>query len=153
MKKVKYKRDILENKLWNDEMRILILNAHGLNLVSEKRNVILTNKMETETDVVLIGETKERKLKRKVGIELKEHDFAKAISQAVRRRKYFNYFYVILGMSAGDILNQILNDYNIYEAIRVKGIGLISFEDKQILHYSHFFSTPLMIEDFTEIKT
>jgi len=50
-----------------------------------------------EVDAVIWALTKEKNLERCIGIELKDRDLYKAIEQAVERRQYYHYFYIVTG--------------------------------------------------------
>lgn len=65
----------------------------------------------------------------RIGFELKDVDYFKACIQAIERREYFRYFYIVLNLSISDILHNI---YAVKDCIK-KGVGVISsLDDKMI---------------------
>jgi len=143
-------KEYIENKYYDKDIENLILNQHNLSLIKKERNVIIIeHKLDTETDVILYCKT-EFGRKRKIGIELKETDFIKAVHQALVRREFFNYFYIVINSSVKYIVDWIFSDYNLYSAIKVGGIGIISFKDKIIIRPSKFFRYKFNLKD--EIK-
>ena len=145
-------KEYIENKYFDDAIRDLILHHHNFTLKSIERNVCVNGKMETETDVIMYCETDMKALPRKIGIELKENDLPKAIHQAYKRRKYFNYFYVVINLLSETLFQSLVNDYNLYEAIKVAGVGIISYPDKKLLYPSSFCSIPLSVDDVLKVK-
>lgn len=147
IKEVFINKEIKENLLFNDVTKNIILVNHDFTLQLEKRNVVLNGKMDTETDVYLFCRTKEGRM-RKIGIELKENDLITAISQTSFRRKYFNYFYIIINCDVDYIVNWLLNDNNLLNVIREEGIGIVSGSQNIMLLASKFFSTPNIISNY-----
>jgi len=133
------KKSYEENKYYTKEMEDLILEEHNLSLVKREKNIVIVeHKLNTETDVILYCKT-EFGRKRKIGIELKENDLTKAMHQAMVRRQFFNYFYIIINMPVKFIVDWIINDYNLLSALKVGGIGIISYYDNMIIKSSKFF--------------
>ena len=140
--KMKFDKEIVnqEEKLYTKEIEDLILKHHeNYEVINRKLRYKIEGKMNLETDVILVVKTINN-IKRTIGIELKETDMSKAISQAIERREYFHYFYVILNLKVSTIVNEILLDYNLYSAIKNYGIGLVSASEKTMIIPSKFFN-------------
>ena len=136
-----------EDKYYTPEIEDMILEKHNLELVSKQRKELLKeHKLNTETDVILYCKT-EHGRKRKIGIELKESDLVKAVHQAMVRREFFNYFYVVINHSVEYIVDWILGDYNLLSAIKIGGIGIISYADKIMVRPSKFFRYTANLND------
>ena len=130
-----------EERLYTEEIENLILEHHeNYEIVERKLRYKIDGKVNLETDVVLIVKTTNTGVKRAIGIELKENDILKAISQAMERREYFHYFYVVLNMRVSTIVNWIFLDHNLYSAIKNYSIGLISAYEKTMVLPSKFFN-------------
>lgn len=77
-----------------------------------------------EYDFVVIGTTL-RDWKRVVGIEFKETDFPKAVSQAISRKDYVHYQYVVVKLSAKDIVNAYWDSLVL---AKENGIGVVTVD-------------------------
>jgi hypothetical protein len=82
-------RKVIEDALLNDKVLEIIKELHGEIFKIRKHYEIAG----METDVILLCK-RERGYK-SIGIELKQSDLLTAVGQAMERRQYFNYFYVI----------------------------------------------------------
>lgn len=76
-----------------------------------------------EVDAVLIATTPEG-IERWIGFELKATDLPKAIKQAELRRKYFDYFYIIIGSLTVSSVVEYLMDM-VKNGKELNGIGYI----------------------------
>jgi len=83
-------REIREDELLNENTLKLIQEIHGQIVKVEKHFKV----GGMEVDAII--HCRKSRTKR-VGVELKESDINKALEQAIKRRNYFNYFYIILG--------------------------------------------------------
>jgi hypothetical protein len=82
------KRAVDEDSLLNENVLKFIEELHG-KIIKIERHFQIAG---MEVDAIIYC----RKSKiRRVGIELKDFDIKKAIEQAIERRSYFNYFYII----------------------------------------------------------
>jgi hypothetical protein len=82
-------REIREDGLLNSSVLQLIEKIHG-KIEKIERHFEVGG---MEIDAILYCKKKRVKT---IGLELKEFDINKALAQAVERRKYFNYFYIVL---------------------------------------------------------
>jgi len=80
-----------------------------------------------ETDVIVEGQGKS------LAIELKREDLWKAVLQAVRRRPFFDYFYIALDLKTSTILSILRNHPVIFQ----HGIGVVSTEDNAVIVRSY----------------
>ena len=92
-------RKVIEDDLLNENVLSLIERLHGKIERIDKHYKV--DGMEVDA-IILCKRVKERL----IGIELKEYDFFKVIQQAVQRRRYFNYFYVVT--RGGNIIGQTM---------------------------------------------
>ena len=129
-----------EEELYTKEIENLILESHNLDIIDRKLRFLIDDKKHLEVDVVLNTKTINKGMLRLVGIELKESDLAKAVSQACVRRKYFNYFYIVINRSVRSIVGWLFNDHNLFNTVKVYGIGIISTIDNVVVLQSKFFS-------------
>ncbi len=105
-----------------------ILNErHHLEVEKSYRHVRVA---QYEVDAVLVCHTPER-IERFIGFELKVSDFDKAMKQARLRRKYFDYFYIIIDWSVGGIVDYLLK--MVQNGENLDGIGFISSECRTTL--------------------
>ena len=89
MKEVnKWGREVKEDSLLNEKVLNFIEELHG-EIVKVERHFRVGG---MEIDAILY--CKKRKVRR-IGIELKDFAIKKAVEQAIARRMYFNYFYII----------------------------------------------------------
>lgn len=102
---------VKDNNIWYEDA---LLNFNTIHLVRKVHNLYeikLYRHVEVggfETDAVLIAHTPDKEIERWVGFELKEGDFQKAYSQARWRRRYFDYFYIVINISTGSIVEQLI---------------------------------------------
>ena len=95
-----------------------------------------------EVDAVAICKTSGGK-ERWIGFELKEADFPKAFAQALLRRDFFDYFYVVIDLPVREVVNWILNHCK----KGVEGIGFVSAYDDIIVLASKFKRRREMVEE------
>ena len=96
MKEVKFdKKDYIEDSLLNEKTLEFIRVQHehywgsaNIELITRHKKI---NKYEVDVAIVL----KLKSYRRLIGIELKEYNFIDVISQAIERRPYFHYLYII----------------------------------------------------------
>jgi len=128
---VRYREDLLLFSNWFKELlRKHFGGQFGFHLefkppVKVSTHVRTVHNMEV--DVVVTNGSKT------IGIELKEVDHDKAIRQAVKRRREFDYFYIVLDLSVSTILSVLRNHP---EALK-EGIGFISAQDNCIVIQSY----------------
>ena len=103
--------------------------SHNLSVEKVYRHVMI-NKLET--DAVAVCTTPEG-IERWVGFELKESDIGKAIIQAKLRRKYFDYFYIIINLRTKTIVDFILSEKDY-----LNKIGFVSAFDNVVVYSSRF---------------
>jgi hypothetical protein len=84
----KWGREVKEDSLLNEKVLNFIGELHG-EIVKVERHFKVCG---MEIDAIIY--CKKRKIRR-VGIELKDFNIKKAVEQAIARRTYFNYFYII----------------------------------------------------------
>ncbi|RLE86284.1 MAG: hypothetical protein DRN04_19785, partial [Thermoprotei archaeon] len=101
-----------------------------------------------EVDVIVTCYVGDRNVKRTIGFELKENDIYKAVEQAILRRQYFTWFYIVMDLSVEAILAYLRNK-PINAALK-HGIGFVSGKDncvviqsyaKQHLSYAEAYTT------------
>jgi len=123
-----------EDSLLTDKVIELIEKHHNFNI-----HLVELHKREHgfEVDAVIWASTRERKLERYVGIELKDYDLYKAIEQAVERRQYYHYFYIVTG-----VYPDFAFVYSQYPKLVGQGIGVIYSNPKHeiasLLHPSTY---------------
>jgi len=105
---------VKDNSIWYEDALL-----HNLYNVKLYRHVEVGG---FETDAVLIAHTPEKEIERWIGFELKEGDFQKAYSQAWWRRRYFDYFYIVINLTTASIVEQLITmgerpDFGIISAI------------------------------------
>ena len=129
-----------EEKIYTEKVEKTIIGQHNVEVISRKLRYKINDKPKLETDLILIVLTPERKIKRTIGIELKETDFTKAIVQAVNRREYFNWFYIVIDLHPKSIVEWIFRDRNIYSVIKEYGIGIVTTYPEVMLLPSKFYN-------------
>jgi len=132
-------RIVEEDKLFNENVLKIIENLHG-KIFKVERHYKVAN---LETDIILL--CKRIRGYKSVGIELKVSDTLKAIEQAIARRKYFNYFYIV-----SDVYNpysylgyeiEYLFKYQALDKLKEYYIGWIisNFEGQAYLIFPSFY--------------
>lgn len=109
-----------EDYYLDEEVIKIIEEHHDLKFMTLTRHVRMFG---LEIDAVAIFETP-RHFTRSVGFELKENDLPKAIIQALVRRPYFHYFYIVIPWPPKAITSYILGNPMASE-IRRNGVGII----------------------------
>lgn len=104
----------VEDQLFSKEVLAKIAEVHELEPVSAKRHCMIDG---MEVDVVAFLRTP-KGITRSVGFELKISDIYKALDQSKKRRKYFNYFYIVLG-NPPYFLVDVMN-YNLKPFVKAK---------------------------------
>jgi len=84
------KKVFLEDSLLTKEAIEIIEKYHGGKVEKIKRHLKVLG-MEVDAEITIKFKTTSRK----IGIELKESNLTQAIEQAIARRKFFDYFYII----------------------------------------------------------
>ena len=84
-----------------------------------------------EVDAVAVCETGEG-MERWIGFELKENNIMKAFVQARLRKKYFDYFYIIINLPTKTIVDFLLQRKDL------NGIGFVSAYDNIVVYKSRF---------------
>ena len=102
---------IMNSNIWYEDA---LLNFNVIHLVRKFHNLYeikLYRHVEVggfETDAVLIAHTLGKGIERWVGFELKEGDFLKAYLQASIRRRYFDYFYIVINLTTLSIVEYLI---------------------------------------------
>jgi len=79
---------------------------------------------DVEFDYLIFGET-DRGWPRVIGVEFKDTDFSKAVSQAIIRRDYTNYQYVVIRLHIHDLFEHY---WDALDRAKKNGIGVISVD-------------------------
>ena len=87
-----------------------------------------------EVDALAICDTAEGRFERYIGFELKDADLQKAIHQAKLRRKFFNYFYIVVDLPIHSIVEKLLHIPNFLDY----KIGIISSKNNTVVLPSRF---------------
>jgi len=119
-------RTIYEDSLLNKDTVSFIEKLHNCEVVKILKHFYVKDK---EIDAILYCKTLNKGLIRKIGIELKEIDLEKAVVQAVERRDFFNYFYIITKayFYVGEVFRKlVLNSPNLLREMVTKSVGIIS---------------------------
>jgi hypothetical protein len=113
-----------ENKLLTQEVVDRIMEEHCLELKKIHKNTYFTyNKKRIEFDVLIEALTPSGQL-RWISVELKEQDVSKVINQAIVRRDFADYSYVVLNNPVSWIVQYIVYVWN--EWIKEHQIGFFS---------------------------
>ena len=112
----------LEDFLFDYRVVSTIEDLHSLKVNTLFRHVLVGG---FETDVVALCST-DQGYDRWVGFELKDSDILKALNQALWRRRFFDYFYVVIDLSVCRIVDILLKKDNLRELIMKEGVGIIS---------------------------
>jgi len=124
-------RVYLEDALLTWKVLRVIYLCHDLKVERVLRHVRV---FRYEVDAVAEAYTFEKNIMRLIGFELKDSDFYKAFYQAKERRKYFDYFYVVIDLSARTIVEYLLD----LGRKKLDGIGFISAKEEVIVLPSKF---------------
>ena len=103
-----------------------VANAHGLVDITVMRHKVING---LECDAVMYGSTEGGKI-RTIGFELKQNDVNKVIDQAIARRKFFHYMYIVTPLPLTYFIHIAHNSGKLYEMLR-HGIGLIIVDDDE----------------------
>ena len=117
-----------EDALLTWKILSVIKQEHELEIERMYRHVKV---MDMEVDAVAVCRTTWQKRRRMIGFELKDSDIQKAILQAYLRRRFFDYFYIILNLRTSTIVSEILK-------LETHKIGFISSKDDVIVLPSKF---------------
>ncbi|MHA1835282.1 MAG: hypothetical protein ACTSV7_15005 [Candidatus Baldrarchaeia archaeon] len=141
MKELKFdKKDFMEDSLLNNETLEFIEALHSRGWTTAKIEFIARHKKVNglEIDAVLV--LKLNTCRRLIGLELKEYNFFEAIGQAIERRPYFHYFYLITRFPRsflGFVLKEVIEkDENAWNFQRLKKlfpnkIGWICYDKRK----------------------
>ena len=135
MKKPYYEEDNLiyfEDALLTRQIVYTIEEKHNLYVNKIFRHVFING---YEIDALAICKTREDKFERWIGFELKENSLDKAIHQAILRRRFFNYFYIVINLSVSSIVRYLLD---MADKIKESKIGIISAYDSAVVLKSNF---------------
>jgi len=117
-------KEYQENTLFTDKILDIIESIHEFTVEKIYKNVYVKyNDRYIEFDVLLFASTPSGR-KRLISIELKEYDIGKAIEQAIIRREFVDYSYIIMKLSLRSIIEYIL--YVTPGYIRNNRIGIFS---------------------------
>ena len=81
-----------EDELLTPEVIELIEALHGVRVEKIVWHAVIQG---LECDAILYAWTRKKKRFKTIGIELKEHDFTKVLHQALARRSFFHYTYIV----------------------------------------------------------
>ncbi len=113
-----------ENTLLTDSILEQLENEHCLKIKEVHKNIYLKfNNKIVEFDGLIEAETPTGRV-RWISVELKEHDVSKVINQAIVRRDFVDYSYVILNNSVKWIVQYIF--YVWHNHIKEYQIGFFS---------------------------
>jgi hypothetical protein len=136
-------REIREDGLLNISTLELIEKIHGK--IEKVERHFKIGGMEVDTIIYC----KKSRVKR-IGLELKEFDINKALEQAVERRKYFNYFYIVLKsdrrLLGYDFRSLYLNKKLDY--LLNNGIGLITVHNGEAFLIFPSYNLNVGLENF-----
>jgi len=147
------KKLFLEDGLLNSESVELIRRYHGGEVEIVKRHVRVVGK-EVDAEIIL----KMKTVRRRVGIELKEYSLNQAIPQAIERRKFFHYFYIITRINKaffGDFLYEASYKRGYFPEMFEHKIGWIGFIERVgfiMLYPSKFMKTQNVFEKWLNEK-
>jgi hypothetical protein len=147
-------RKIDEDRLLNKDVIDFIEDIHDCEVVKILRHFYVKDK---EIDAILYCRTLNKGLMRKIGIELKEVDLEKAVVQAVERRDFFNYFYIITNayFYIGEAFRKlVLNSPDLLKEMITKSVGMISVIEYENGKKECFLILPSKFKrDTVEIET
>jgi len=124
-------RVYLEDALLTWKVLDVVYRCHELKIERVLRHVRVAG---FEVDAVAEAHTLDKEIRRLVGFELKDSDFYKAFNQAVERREYFDYFYVVIDLTTRTIVEYLLD----LGREKLNGIGFISALDEVVVLPSKF---------------
>jgi len=119
----------LEDALLTWKILDTIKTTHNLSVKNVFRHCRIA---ELEVDAIAVCETEEG-IERWVGFELKENNIMKAFVQANLRRRYFDYFYIIINLFTKTIVDFLLKKRD-----DLNGIGFVSAYDNVVVYKSRF---------------
>lgn len=122
----------LEDALLTWKILDVIRASHDLDVEKVFRHCKIAG---MEIDAVAVCRTLGDREDRWIGFELKESDIQKAFKQAISRRTYFDYFYIILDLETRSIVNFILAKK---EAVEKYKIGFVSAKENVVVYSSRF---------------
>jgi len=132
-------RNVIEDALLNDNVLKIIKDLHG-EIYKIKKHYEVGG---AEVDAILL--CKRVKGYKYIGIELKQSDLKKALIQAVLRRIYFHYFYIV-----SELYNphtyfgyevEYLHKYKLLDRFKEYKIGWIStYKNQAFLIFPSFYS-------------
>ena len=133
-----------EDKLLRQDVIDLLKAHHGIKPIELKWH----QRIEHEIDAILIAETPSGFI-RTFGFELKVSDIQRAVEQAIERRKFFNYFYIVSSSHPARIwfyLEWALN-FDLLENMKEHGIGwIISLKRLEVEDaYASLFQSILLL--------
>ncbi len=124
-------RVYLEDALLTWKVLRVIYICHDLKVDRVLRHVRVAG---FEVDAVAEAYTFEKEIRRLIGFELKDSDLLKAFYQAKERRKYFDYFYIVVDLTVRSIVEYLLH----WGSKNLDGIGFISAKEEVIVLPSKF---------------
>ena len=135
-------KEYKENNLLTKDILDLIEETHNLEIKEVYKNVLVkfNNLKPIEFDVLVIAKTPTGQ-ERVISIELKESDVSKVIEQAIVRRDFVDYSYVVLDTSI-----KLLVEYLLYVwADYVKEYKIGFFTDNTLLLQSKYIKKKVKI--------
>jgi len=133
--------DYKENALLTQEIIDQIGEQHDLEIKNVYKNIYLTyNKKIIEFDVLIEAETYTER-KRWISVELKDNDVTKVISQAMARRDFVDYSYVVLNSDVKWIVQYLFYVWSEY----VKKYKIGFFSNDTFILYSKYIKSQIKI--------
>jgi hypothetical protein len=133
-------RAVDEDSLLNENVLKFIEELHG-KIIKIERHFYVAG---MEVDAILYCK---KSRTRRIGIELKDFDIKKAMEQAIERRSYFNYFYIITKSYRRLIGYDIryLHYSNLLDKFFQNKIGIIAVNNNEpfLLYPSNFIKVGL----------
>ena len=120
-----------EDALLTRNIMWVIESKHNLKVSKLYRHVKIDS---YEVDALAITETPEH-IERWIGFELKDNSIDKATLQAMLRRKYFDYFYVVINLSVSSIVKYL---FYYPKPIKEYKIGYVSSYDNIVVITSNY---------------
>lgn len=144
----KWKRKVNEDTLLDEKILKLLSRIHG----SVYRIIRHSRINGKEIDAIVYCKTTEARLSRYIGIELKEYDLKSVVEQAIERRSFFDYFYIVTAEYSshyaylGRDIKMLYKQKLLGKMIEM-GIGwILKFDDPIIIFPSSFIRNKMIPE-------
>lgn len=138
-------REVREDELLNENVLKLLEELHGKIIKLEKHYKVCGK----EVDAIIYCQKSRVKT---VGLELKEFDLLKAVEQAVERRNFFNYFYIVINSDVKylgyDFYNFYYDNQELLKKFFENNIGLIVVREEGAFLVCPSYHTKRKLEAF-----